>query len=74
MIFYYIIVDSLFLFYILISMFSDGFLKNAKDISIYDTKVTAEYSEQLLTLLTCDYSKNNGRFAIVVKKASKVNN
>lgn len=74
MIFYYIIVDSLFLFYILISMFSDGFVKNAKDVSIYDTKVAAEYSEQLLTLSTCDYSKNNGRFAIVVKKASKVNN
>lgn len=55
-------------------MFSDGFVKNAKDVSIYDTKVAAEYSEQLLTLSTCDYSKNNGRFAIVVKKASKVNN
>ncbi len=44
------------------------FISNAKKISLYDTGVTAEYGEQLLTLSTCEYSQKNGRLAIVAKK------
>lgn len=44
------------------------FVTNAKKASIYDTGVTAKYGEQLLTLSTCEYSQEDGRFAIVAKK------
>ena len=46
----------------------NDFVKNAKTASIYDTGVTAKYEEQLLTLSTCEYSQNNGRFVVVAKK------
>ncbi len=50
----------------------DDFIKNAKKSSIYDTGVTAKYGEQLLTLSTCEYSKDNGRFVIVAKKVENL--
>lgn len=34
----------------------------------YDTGVTAEFGDQLLTLSTCAYHVENGRFAVVAKK------
>lgn len=36
--------------------------------SLYDTGVTAEYGDRLLTLSTCDYQEKNGRFVVVAKK------
>lgn len=44
------------------------FVNNAKNISLYDTGKSAEYGDQLLTLSTCEYSQENGRFAIVARK------
>lgn len=44
------------------------FINEAKKASIYDTGITAKYGEQLLTLSTCEYSQEDGRFAIVAKK------
>lgn len=44
------------------------FVNNCKKASLYDTGKTATYGEQLLTLSTCDYSQENGRFAVVAKK------
>lgn len=41
---------------------------NMKSLSLYDTGVTAEYGDQLLTLSTCDYEQDNGRFVVVLKK------
>lgn len=46
----------------------NDFVENAKKASIYDTKVTANYGDQLLTLSTCEYSQEDGRFAVVCKK------
>ncbi len=46
----------------------NDFVKNAKKASIYDTGVNATYGEQLLTLSTCEFSQEDGRFAIVAKK------
>ena len=46
----------------------NDFVNNAKKVSLYDTDVTANYGEQLLTLSTCEYSQEDGRFAIVCKK------
>ncbi len=44
------------------------YIKNCKKASIYDTGKTAQYSDQLLTLSTCEYSQNDGRLAIVARK------
>lgn len=37
-------------------------------MSLYDTGVTAEYGDNLLTLSTCDSSEENGRFVVVAKQ------
>lgn len=44
------------------------FVKNAKETSIYDTGKTAEYGDQLITLSTCSYHTEDGRFAVVARK------
>ncbi len=37
-------------------------------LSYYDTGVRAQYGDRLLTLSTCDYNEQNGRFVVVAKK------
>lgn len=49
----------------------NDFINNAKKASIYDTGITANYGEQLLTLSTCEYSQNDGRFVVVAKKINE---
>ena len=44
------------------------YIENSKKTSIYDTGITAEYGDQLLTLSTCEYSQNDGRLAVVARK------
>lgn len=51
----------------------DEFVENCKKESIYDTGVTAEYGDQLLTLSTCEYSQKDGRFAVVARKIENNN-
>ena len=46
----------------------NNYVEQCKKASIYDTGVTAEYGEQLLTLSTCEYSQEDGRFVVVAKK------
>lgn len=46
-------------------------MQEMADLSLYDTGVTAEYGDQLLTLSTCDYQETNGRFVVVAKKISE---
>lgn len=46
----------------------NNFINNCKQIQLYDTGVSAEYGEQLITLITCEYSQENGRMVIVAKK------
>ena len=43
-------------------------MKQMADMSLYDTGVSAEYGEELLTLSTCDYYTSDGRFVVVAKK------
>jgi len=43
-------------------------LKAMKELSLYDTGVTASYGDKLITLSTCDYEEKNGRFVVVAKK------
>lgn len=46
----------------------EEYVDNCKKVSIYDIDTTAEYGEQLLTLSTCDYTQENGRFVVVAVK------
>ena len=43
----------------------DEYIENVMAESLYDTGETAQYGEQLLTLSTCAYHANNGRFVVV---------
>ena len=37
-------------------------------MSLYDTEIIARYGDNLLTLVTCAYRTENGRFVVVAKK------
>ena len=47
------------------------FVKNAKNASIYPIDATANYGEQLITLSTCSYHVEDGRFAVIGKELKK---
>lgn len=44
------------------------FYDNIKDLSLYDTGVEAEFGDTFLTLSTCAYHVEDGRFVIVAKR------
>ena len=44
------------------------YIEESKKASLYDTGKSANYGEQLLTLSTCSYHTEDGRFAVVAKK------
>ena len=46
----------------------NNYVEESKKASLYDTGKTAEYGDQLLTLSTCEYSQEDGRFVIVARK------
>lgn len=46
--------------------FNEG-IQYFKEHSLYDTGVTAEYGDQLITLVTCAYHVDNGRFVVVAR-------
>lgn len=46
----------------------DEFIAKCKELSLYDTGVTAEYGDKLITLSTCEYSRTNGRLVVVAKR------
>ena len=41
------------------------FVKNAKKASIYDIEATAKYGDELITLVTCSYHIEDGRFVVI---------
>lgn len=43
------------------------YLQNVEAVALYDTGVTAEYGDQLLTLTTCSYHTYDGRLVVVAK-------
>lgn len=49
----------------------NNYVTESKKASLYDTGKTATYGEQLLTLSTCEYSQEDGRFVIVARKVNK---
>lgn len=46
----------------------DEFIAECMARRAYDTGYTAEYGDELITLSTCEYTHNNGRFVVVAKK------
>lgn len=51
----------------------DSYMDEMSGMSLYDTGVTAQYGDRLLTLSTCDYQETNGRFVVVAKKVDSRN-
>lgn len=49
----------------------DDFYNNIKDMSLYDTGVTAEFGDHFITLSTCVYHVETGRFVVVAKEVEK---
>lgn len=46
----------------------DAYIAKCKELALYDTGVSAEYGDRLITLSTCEYSRQNGRMVVVAKK------
>ena len=44
-----------------------AYVEKCKKLSLYETGITAEYGDKLLTLSTCEYSRTNGRLVVVAK-------
>jgi Uncharacterized protein conserved in bacteria len=49
----------------------DDFYNNIKEMSLYDTGVTAEFGDHFITLSTCVYHVETGRFVVVAKEVEK---
>lgn len=46
----------------------NDFYENVKEMSVYDTGVTASFGDRFITLSTCAYHVDNGRFVVVAKE------
>lgn len=46
----------------------NSYIHNIKELALYDTGVSAEYGDELITLITCSYHTENGQFVVVAKK------
>lgn len=49
----------------------NAYIAKCKELAIYDTGVNVEYGDKLITLSTCEYSRNNGRMVVVAKKVAE---
>lgn len=47
------------------------FYENIKELSLYDTGVTAQLGDKFLTLSTCSYHVEDGRFVVVAKEVTR---
>ena len=46
----------------------NAFIRQCMALDYYDTGITAEYGDKLITLSTCEYTNNNGRLVVVAKR------
>lgn len=49
----------------------DDFVAQCKKLSRYDTGITPQYGDRLITLSTCEYSQTNGRLVVVARLISE---
>ena len=47
------------------------YVQRCKKLSLYDTGITAEYGDKLISLSTCENSQMDGRLVIVAKKVAE---
>lgn len=47
------------------------FMEECRSRQLYDTDISVEYGDELLTLSTCEYSYENGRFVVLAKKITE---
>jgi sortase B len=45
-----------------------GFEENLQEAALYDTGIECEYGDSFITLITCAYHTENGRFVVVARK------
>lgn len=50
----------------------DDWYNNIKEMSLYDTGVTAEYGDEFITLSCCAYHVEDGRFVVVGKRINAI--
>jgi len=48
----------------------DWFVRQCKSLALYDTGITPEYGDKLISLSTCEYSQPNGRLVVVAVRRS----
>ena len=64
--------DNVFKYYFFINPKTEetynDYIKNIKEISLYNIEQTANYGTQLITLSTCSYHVKDGRFVVVGAK------
>ncbi|MBQ8596530.1 MAG: class B sortase [Lachnospiraceae bacterium] len=64
--------DIIFKYYQFIDANSEeefnSYMREMAALSLYDTGVTANYGDSLITLSTCDNSQQDGRFVVVAKR------
>ena len=48
----------------------NAYVGKCRKLALYDTGVTSEYGDKLITLSTCEYSAQNGRLVVVAKKVN----
>ena len=46
----------------------NAYVAKCKELALYDTGISAQYGDKLITLSTCEHSISNGRFVVVAKK------
>lgn len=46
----------------------DEYIEQSRKLSLYDTGIIPSYGEQLITLVTCSYHTEEGRFVVVARK------
>lgn len=46
----------------------NAFVQTCKELAFYETGVTAQYGDKLITLSTCEYTLNNGRLVVLAKR------
>ena len=49
----------------------NSYMDEMAAISYYDTGVIAQYGDRLITLSTCDYQQDNGRFVVVARRVTE---
>lgn len=71
----YLKTDDCFKFYQFIDAEDEAAFNEAYDYykskSVYDTGVTAEYGDNLLTLVTCAYHTEKGRFVVIARQVTE---